>query len=209
MSGFFISLEGGEGTGKSTQSARLAAEFAKTGREVLLTREPGGTPAGEALRNLLVTGDTNRWSAKAEAMLNAAARDVHVRDVIAPALTLGKLVISDRFMDSTRAYQGFAGGCDFDLIDSLERAAVGSCRPQLTLIFDLDPTLGLARAKTRGGGLEDRYERKGLAFHQKLRQGFLAIADSQSERCVVVNANQGVEAVYEEVRKIVTARLYG
>ena len=209
MAGFFISFEGGEGTGKSTQSARLAAELAKTGREVLMTREPGGTSAGEALRNLLVTGDTNRWSAKAEAMLNAAARDVHVRDVIAPALTLGKLVISDRFMDSTRAYQGFAGGCDFDLIDSLERAAVGSCRPQLTLIFDLDPTLGLARVKARGEGLEDRYERKGLAFHQKLRQGFLAIADSQSERCVVVNANQGVEAVYEEVRKIVTARLYG
>ena len=209
MSGFFISFEGGEGTGKSTQSARLAAELAKTGKEVLLTREPGGTPAGEALRNLLVTGDTNRWSAKAEAMLNAAARDVHVRDVIAPALTLGKLVISDRFMDSTRAYQGFAGGCDFDLIDSLERAAVGSCRPQLTLIFDLDPTLGLARAKARGGRLEDRYERKGLAFHQKLRQGFLAIADSQPERCVVVNANQGVEAVYEDIRKIVTARLDG
>ena len=176
MAGVFITFEGGEGTGKSTQTRKLAAWLAQQGREVVLTREPGGTPQGEALRALLVKGDTATWSAEAEAMLNAAARDAHVRTVIAPALAAGKIVISDRFMDSTRAYQGYAGGCDMALVDALEQAAVGTCRPQLTLVFDLAPEIGLTRAKSRGGSVEDRYERKGLAFHTALRQGFLSIA---------------------------------
>ena len=150
MTGLFITFEGGEGTGKSTQVRRLADYFRAQGRAVVETREPGGTPAGEALRNLLVTGEVGRWSAEAEAMLNAAARSVHVRDVIAPALAQGDVVISDLFIDSTRAYQGFAGGCSFELIDNLEKAAIGDCRPDLTLILDLGAALGLARAKARG-----------------------------------------------------------
>ncbi len=199
MTGLFITFEGGEGTGKSTQVRRLADYFRAQGRAVVETREPGGTPAGEALRNLLVTGEVGRWSAEAEAMLNAAARSVHVRDVIAPALAQGDVVISDRFIDSTRAYQGFAGGCSFDLIDNLEKAAIGDCRPDLTLILDLDSALGLARAKARGDGMEDRYERKGLAFHEKLRAGFLAIAKAEPKRCIVIDAGQNIVGVASDV----------
>lgn len=199
MTGLFITFEGGEGTGKSTQVRRLADYFRAQGRAVVETREPGGTPAGEALRNLLVTGEVGRWSAEAEAMLNAAARSVHVRDVIAPALAQGDVVISDRFIDSTRAYQGFAGGCSFDLIDNLEKAAIGDCRPNLTFVLDLDAALGLARAKARGDGMEDRYERKGLAFHEKLRAGFLAIAKAEPKRCIVIDAGQNIDGVASDV----------
>lgn len=199
MTGLFITFEGGEGTGKSTQVRRLADYFRAQGRAVVETREPGGTPAGEALRNLLVTGEVGRWSAEAEAMLNAAARSVHVRDVIAPALAQGDVVISDRFIDSTRAYQGFAGGCSLDLIDNLEKAAIGDCRPNLTFVLDLDAALGLARAKARGDGMEDRYERKGLAFHEKLRAGFLAIAKAEPKRCIVIDAGQNIDGVASDV----------
>ena len=209
MSGLFITFEGGEGTGKSTQITLLGDFLKSKGREYILTREPGGTPAGESLRELLVTGDTTRWSAEAEAMLNNDARDSHVRSLIRPSLAAGKIVVCDRFMDSTRAYQGCAGGCSIKLIDALELAAVGTTRPNLTLMFDLDPAIGLARAKLRGAGGEDRYERKGLIFHQKLRLGFLAIANAEPRRCVIVNANQTVDQVFAEVRQIVEARLNG
>ncbi len=209
MTGLFITFEGGEGTGKSTQVRRLADYFRAQGRAVVETREPGGTPAGEALRNLLVTGEVGRWSAEAEAMLNAAARSVHVRDVIAPALAQGDVVISDRFIDSTRAYQGFAGGCSFDLIDNLEKAAIGDCRPDLTLILDLGAALGLARAKARGDGMEDRYERKGLAFHEKLRAGFLAIAKAEPKRCAVIDASLDIESVASAIQQALKVHSHG
>ena len=209
MSGLFITFEGGEGSGKSTQVRRLAEHFRAQGRPVVETREPGGTPVGEALRNLLVTGDIGRWSAEAEAMLNAAARNVHVRDVISLALARGDVVISDRFIDSTRAYQGYAGGCSFDLIDSLETAAIGDCRPNLTLILDLDSAVGLARAKVRGEGMEDRYERKGPAFHEKLRAGFLAIAKAEPERCRVIDASQDIEGVASDILKALQGHFHG
>ena len=209
MTGLFITFEGGEGTGKSTQVRRLADYFRAQGRAVVETREPGGTPAGEALRNLLVTGEVGRWSAEAEAMLNAAARSVHVRDVIAPALAQGDVVISDRFIDSTRAYQGFAGGCSFDLIDNLEKAAIGDCRPNLTFVLDLDAALGLARAKARGDGMEDRYERKGLAFHEKLRAGFLAIAKAEPKRCAVIDASLDIESVASAIQQALKVHSHG
>lgn len=209
MTGLFITFEGGEGTGKSTQVRRLADYFRAQGRAVVETREPGGTPAGEALRNLLVTGEVGRWSAEAEAMLNAAARSVHVRDVIAPALAQGDVVISDRFIDSTRAYQGFAGGCSFELIDNLEKAAIGDCRPDLTLILDLGAALGLARAKARGDGMEDRYERKGLAFHEKLRAGFLAIAKAEPKRCAVIDASLDIESVASAIQQALKVHSHG
>ncbi len=209
MPGLFITFEGGEGTGKSTQVRRLAEHFRAEGRAVVETREPGGTPAGEALRSLLVTGEVGRWSAEAEAMLNAAARSVHVRDVIAPALARGDVVISDRFIDSTRAYQGYAGGCSFDLIDSLELSAIGECRPNLTLILDLDSAVGLARAKNRGEGMEDRYERKGLAFHERLRAGFLAIAKAEPQRCRVIDASQNIEGVAIDILRALKAFSHG
>ncbi len=207
--GFFISLEGGEGVGKSTHAKRLAEHLRAKGREVVLTREPGGTPQGEALRGLLVSGDIANWSAASEAMLMSAAREVHVRTVIEPAVARGAVVISDRFMDSTRVYQGHAGGVAADVIAALEKAAVGECVPDLTLIFDLPPERGLARASTRGTNNEDRFERKGLVFHSKLRAGFLAIAKAEPGRCVIIDAAAGPDQVFADVVKAVEARLDG
>ena len=195
----FITFEGGEGTGKSTQVKLLAERLRAEGKDVVTTREPGGTPEAEALRALLVSGDPNSWSAEAEALLNYAARDSHLAKVIRPALTAGKTVICDRFMDSTRAYQGYAGGCSMALIDELQRSIVGTTMPNLTLVFDLDPKLGLSRAKLRADVDEDRYERKGLAFHQRLRDGFLAIAKAEPVRCKLVDASQDIEGVARQV----------
>ena len=194
MSGRFITLEGGEGAGKSTQAKLLAERLRAAGHAVTLTREPGGTPAGEDVRALLVSGDPRRWSAEAEALLNSAARDAHLLQLIRPSLAEGGIVISDRFMDSTRAYQGYAGGCDMALIDALEHSIVGATRPDLTLMFDLDPELGLIRARARGEG-EDRYERKGLGFHRLLRQGFLEIARDEPQRCRIIDASADRDAV--------------
>ena len=209
MTGLFITFEGGEGTGKSTQAKRLAGVLRDLGRNVVLTREPGGTEQGEAVRDLLVNGDPSRWSAAAEALLNYAARDAHIRTVIEPALNRGEFVICDRFMDSTRAYQGYAGKCPEALLDALEASIVGALKPSLTLIFDLDPALGLARAKSRGTGIEDRYERKGLAFHQALRQGFLAIAASDPQRCKIIDASGSENEVQALVMKTCGALLDG
>jgi dTMP kinase len=208
MPALFITLEGGEGSGKSTQIKRLAARLEAQGRDLLVTREPGGTPEAEAVRALLVSGDIARWTAKSEALLNYAAREQHLEQVIRPALAAGRTVLCDRFMDSTRAYQGYAGGCEPEFIDGLERAIVGSTRPNLTLVFDLDPAIGLARAKARGDAVaEDRYERKGLAFHQRLREGFLDILRREPRRCRLVDASQDVDAVAEDVWSIVEGAL--
>jgi dTMP kinase len=195
MRGYFISFEGGEGAGKSTHIKLLGQKLAELGRDVVVTREPGGTPQGEKLRNILVTGDVDAWSAEAEALLNYAARDSHLRSLIRPALARGATVLCDRFMDSTRAYQAYAGGADPGFIDALENNVVGTTRPDLTLIFDLDPVLGLARAAARGGGREDRFERKGMKFHQALRQGFLALAADDPLRCRVLDASLPVDVV--------------
>lgn len=207
--GFFISLEGGEGSGKSTQGQRLAEHLRKAGAEVVLTREPGGTPQGEALRALLVSGDTQSWSPASEAMLMSAAREVLVRTVIAPALERGATVISDRFLDSTRVYQGHAGGVPHDVIAALEWAAVGKCVPHLTLIFDLPASEGLARAQSRGTDSEDRFERKGLTFHEKLREGFQAIARSEPWRCVMINAARDRDLVFADVLQAVEQHRHG
>lgn len=206
MPGTFVTFEGGEGTGKSTQIGRLAARLREHGRDVVVTREPGGTPEAEALRALLVSGEPGRWTAKAEALLNFAARDSHLTQVIRPTLEQGMIVLSDRFMDSTRVYQGTAGGVDAHLIDMLERTIVGETKPDLTLIFDLDPALGLQRAKLRDGG-EDRYERKGLEFHSKLRDGFLKILRREPNRCRLVDAALPADEVEQTVWSIVETRL--
>jgi dTMP kinase len=195
----FITFEGGEGAGKSTQIKLLADRLRTHGKTVVLTREPGGTTQAEALRNLLVSGDVSTWSAEAEALLNYAARDSHLNEVIRPALKSGATVLCDRFMDSTRAYQGYAGACTFHLLDELEKSIVGETRPNLTLVFDLDPVIGLERARSRGAGSEDRFERKGLAFHQRLREGFLEIAKAYPVRCRVIDANQSLEALAADV----------
>jgi len=175
---------------------------------VVLTREPGGAPGAEDIRALLVTGTVGRWSPQAEILLNYAARESHLRETIRPALLRGELVLCDRFMDSTRAYQGFAGGGDVELIDALERKIVGATRPELTLILDVDPELGLRRAKGRSSGGEDRFEKKGLEFHRKLREGFLTIAAQDPQRCRVIDSSRPYAAVAEDIWRAVAQVLH-
>lgn len=204
----FITFEGGEGSGKSTQIRRLGDRLKERGLGFVLTREPGGTPEAEAVRSLLVSGDVGRWTAKSEALLNYAAREQHLEQVIRPALARGETVICDRFMDSTRAYQGYAGGCAMEFLDALEKEIVGATRPDLTLIFDLDPVEGLARAKARGDAVsEDRYERKGLAFHRKLRDGFRDIQMRDPQRCRLIDASRSVVEVEAAVWAVIESVL--
>jgi dTMP kinase len=209
MGGVFVTFEGGEGTGKSTHIKLLTAALQAKRHHVVQSREPGGTPEAEALRSLLVNGETGRWTAEAEALLNYAARSSHLQKIIRPALALGHTVLCDRFMDSTRAYQGYAGGCDMSLLDALETSVVGDTRPKLTLVFDLDPVEGLARARARSDGSEDRYERKGLEFHQRLRNGFLKIAEAEPTRCRVIDASASIEDVAARVQEAVGPLFHG
>jgi dTMP kinase len=202
----FITLEGGEGAGKSTQAARLTARLNAVGRSAISTREPGGSPGAEAIRALLVSGAADRWSASAETLLMYAARLDHVERTIAPALAGGADVVCDRFADSTRAYQGAGGGASAALIDALEAEMRGLCWPDLTLIFDLDTEAGLARAAARAAG-ETRFEAKGLAFHQRLRAAFLAIAVAEPKRCVVIDAGAVEDAVEAAVWRAVSEHL--
>ena len=184
----FITFEGGEGAGKSTQLKRLVAHLASAGREVVATREPGGSPGAESIRELVLNGAADRWSPVTETLLMYAARRDHVERVIRPALARGAWVVCDRFADSTRAYQGAAGGTDPGLIAAMETFILEDTRPDLTLIFDLPVEAGLARATARAGA-ELRFESKGLAFHERLRAGFLAIAQAEPKRCAVIDAS--------------------
>lgn len=193
----FITFEGGEGAGKSTQTAMLAERLRQHAHQVIETREPGGSPDADAIRQLLVTGETGRWSPTSEILLNYAARESHLRQTILPALAAGKIVICDRFADSTRAYQGYAGAGDGKLIEQLDVSIVADAQPDLTLVFDLDPQIGLERAGLRGG--DDRFERKGLEFHNRLRQGYLDIAGIFSDRCRIVDASGTIEEIAEAV----------
>lgn len=206
--GRFITFEGGEGAGKSTQLRRLAARLAADGLEVVSTREPGGSPGAESIRELVLNGAADRWSALTETLLMYAARRDHIERVITPALVRGAWVVCDRFADSTRAYQGAAGGVADALIDGLETHVLEGVTPDLTLVFDLSPEIGLARAAARVGS-EARFESKGLAFHQRLRDGFTAIAANQPERCVLIDASLGIEAVEASVWAAVAGRLHG
>ena len=204
--GRFISFEGGEGAGKTTQIRRLAERLRAEVGEVVLTREPGGSPGAEALRALLVRGETDRWSALSEALILSAARADHLERLIRPALARGAWVLSDRFTDSTRAYQGAGGGVDPALLARLEAAVVGETRLDLTLILDLPVEAGLARAAERGGP-EARFEHKGHVFHERLRQGFLQIAAAEPGRCVVLDATASVDGLGEAIWRAVRARL--
>ena len=186
--GRLITLEGGEGTGKSTQARRLASWISgKYEVEVEVTREPGGAPGAEAIRELLIAGATDRWDPGTEALLHVAARREHVLRTIRPALAAGRWVISDRFFDSTRAYQGLAQGAGLDFVDGIGRLAIGALRPDLTFILDLPIGMGLARAESRGA--TNRYERMGEAFHERLRRAFLTIASEEADRIRVVDAS--------------------
>jgi dTMP kinase len=204
--GRFITFEGGEGVGKSTQIRRLAARLTEAGREVVATREPGGSPGAEAIRDLLVKGAADRWSPVTETLLMYAARRDHIERVIRPALTRGAWVVCDRYADSTRAYQGAAGGTDPGLIAAMETFVLEEVRPDLTLVFDMAPEAGLARAADRTHA-ETRFESKGAAFHARLRQAFLDIAKAEPERCEVVDATQDMDAVEAAVWRAVGQRL--
>lgn len=205
--GRFISFEGGEGGGKSTQVRLLAERLRARGHEVVCTREPGGSTGAEALRALLVQGEVDRWSPTAETLILYAAREDHLQRTIRPALAAGAWVICDRFADSTRAYQGAAGAVAPSLITALERAVVGETWPDLTLVFDLPPELGLARAAGRGGA-EARFEAKGIEFHTRLREGFLALAAAEPERCRLIDAAEEIEVVAARVWAEVEARFH-
>jgi dTMP kinase len=203
--GWFITVEGGEGAGKSTQVRRLARRLEAGGIAVVTTREPGGSPGAEAIRALLVTGAADRWSPVTETLLVNAARRDHIERVIAPALARGAIVICDRFADSTRAYQGAGGGAPPALIATLEDAVLEGLRPDLTLILDLPAAAGLARAAGRGGA-EARFEAKGPAFHERLRAAFLAIAEAEPDRCALIDADQAPDAVEAAIWTAVSAR---
>lgn len=191
--GVFITFEGGEGAGKSTQLRRLAARLRLSGREVVATREPGGSPGAEALRSLVVSGAHDRWSPLAELLIFYAARSDHLERTIRPALERGAVVLSDRFSDSSLAYQGAGGGVDRGLVGAVDTAVVGATRPDLTLVLDLPVAAGLARAAERGG--DDRFEGKGSAFHERLREAFLTIAAAEPRRCAVIDAQGSPDAV--------------
>lgn len=203
--GFFISFEGGEGAGKSTQIRRLADRLATAGHDVIVTREPGGSPGAEAIRDLLVNGAADRWSPVTESLLMYAARRDHLERVIRPALGRGAIVLCDRFADSTRAYQGAGGDAPASLIAALEAHVLGGTVPVLTLILDLPAEVGLQRAQARGGAA--RFESKGLAFHERLRAGYLEIARQEPERCVVIEANAPLDAVGAAIADVVAQRL--
>jgi dTMP kinase len=204
--GRFITFEGGEGAGKSTQVRILAERLRGAGLEVVATREPGGSPGAEAIRALLVTGDPDRWSAISETLMMYAARRDHIERTVRPALERGAWVISDRFADSTRAYQGAGGHAPPGLVAALETFVLEDVRPDLTLILDLPVEVGLERAGLRGGA-EARFEAKGRAFHQRLRQGFLDIAKAEPRRCKTIDGTAPPEKVAAEVWAHVERRM--
>ena len=203
--GRFITLEGGEGTGKSTQALRLAERLAASGREVLATREPGGSEGAEVLRGLLLQGGEDRWSPLSETLLMYAARRDHLEKTIRPALARGAWVICDRFLDSTRAYQGAGGGAPEGLIAALERHVVGDDLPDLTLVMDLPVETGLERAGARTA--LDRIEARDDGFHQRLRAAFLEIAAAEPQRCFLIDAAPPPDEVSASIWAAVQARL--
>lgn len=207
----FLTFEGGEGVGKSTQVKRLLNRLGHAGINAVRTREPGGTPKAEAIRSFILQGHSEAWGAGAEAVLFAAARHDHVTQLIAPNLAGGNWVISDRFSDSTRAYQGLTGGVEPMLIDALENLALDGHRPDLTIVLDMDPEMAFQRVAQRAlddgiPNVADRFEKEDLKWHRRLRDAFLDIARQDAERCVVISAEQGPDAVAEEIWQTVCGR---
>ena len=211
--GLFITFEGGEGAGKSTQCRRLKSALEVAGHDVVLTREPGGTPESEKIRDLLVQRDGGNWTPMAECLLFFAARQMHVEKLIKPSLAAGKIVICDRFTDSTIAYQGYGHGFDIPTIEQIARLSLGDFQPDLTFILDLPVAEGLARSLRQKEGAagrentEDRFEKLHMDFHEKLRAGFLDIARKAPSRCIIVDALQPVEDVYRVMTETVQQKI--
>ncbi len=207
----FITFEGGEGVGKSTQVKRLVAALSRHSVAAVRTREPGGTPKAEAIRAFILQGRSEQWGAGAEAVLFAAARLDHVQQLIAPNLESGRWVISDRFSDSTRAYQGLTGGVDVKLIDALEILALNGHKPDLTIMLDMDPEAAFRRVLEREteaalAATGDRFEKEDLDWHRRLREAFLAIARNNVDRCVIVSADQSEDALERDVWDVLARR---
>jgi dTMP kinase len=206
--GRFITFEGGEGSGKSTQAGILANRLARAGRKVLATREPGGSPAAEEIREALLSGKVWQFGPFAEALLFSVARGDHVETAIGEALLGGKWVVCDRFLDSTRAYQGATAGVPRALISALERLTVGGLLPDVTFVLDIPAEEGLQRAaERRGGGVPDRFESQELMLHERVRRAFIDIAEEEPNRCVVIDASQPEAMVAEDVWEVVLQRL--
>ena len=201
----FITLEGGEGAGKSTQIQVVKDYLLTRGNDVVVTREPGGTSEGQEIRNLLVSGDKDKWSPLSETLLILADRAAHLERVIRPALAEGKYVVCDRFFDSTKAYQGVAGGLGLDVIHNLQQPVLGTTLPDVTLLLDIDPEKGLRRAQERGGEL--RFESKTLAYHRTLRNAFLDFAAQEPDRIFVIDADRDVEAVSADILAVLDERI--
>ncbi|MBO7483579.1 MAG: dTMP kinase [Alphaproteobacteria bacterium] len=209
MAGLFITFEGGEGAGKSTQIQMLKSTLETMGKEVLLTREPGGSKGGELIRPLLVSGEAD-WDAVSETLLFSAARRDHLTHKIWPALKEGKIVLCDRFSDSTLAYQGYGRGNNLEIqkvVTDLYKIVAGDFEPDLTLILDIDPKIGLKRSCERTGNTEKRFENMDFSFHENLRTGFLKIAQENPTRCHVIDANRSLDEIHQKIMEIVKEKL--
>ena len=211
--GVFITLEGGEGTGKSTQVKMLGAALSAAGVDAVLTREPGGTDQAERIRNLMIQREAGNFDPLTEAMLMMSARREHLVNKIWPSMEQGKWVVSDRFVDSTRAFQGYGMGLDQGLIDRIYEMIAGAFQPDLTFVFDIDAEKGLSRSlkqlavtADKNESTEDRYERMGVPFHNRLRQGFLDIAKRFPDRCVIIDASQDIAAIHGQILKTIETR---
>ena len=205
ITGVFITLEGGEGAGKSTQLKLLEERLVTHEIDIVRTREPGGVPSAETIRDLLVNGETDKWRPLTETLLHFAARHEHISRLVQPALDRGQWVLCDRFADSTTAYQGYAQNIDLETIATLYRLAVGNLEPNLTIILDLPVEVGLERAEDRGIG-GTRYEKMGIEFHKRLRDGFLQIAANNPHRCSILDATQSIEEISEYIMALVEER---
>ncbi len=204
VQGLFITFEGGEGAGKSTQIARLAEHLRADGDDVLATREPGGSPGAEALRHVILSGSVEPFGPAMEALLFAAARNDHVEQVMRPALRSGRMVLCDRYIDSSRVYQGVTGDLDPDLMRAIERAAINGLMPDLTIILDLPAEVGLQRANARrGAGAADRFEKETIEMHARRRDAYLAIAAEEPERCKIIAADRPAGEIAREIAVLV------
>ena len=208
MTGLFITFEGGEGCGKSTQIAALKARLEAMGKTVVQTREPGGTALGESVRSLLQHDDAGQgMSPEAELLLFAASRAQHVRELIAPAIAQGQIVLCDRFLDSTTVYQGVARAIDSKKVDTINQFAIGDTKPDLTILIDLPAEIGLARVHARSDGQLDRMENEAIEFFQAVRQGYLDLAKSEPKRFLVLDGSQSVEELENQIWQRVGATL--
>ena len=203
--GFFITFEGIDGSGKSTQIKTLAKSLKNIGFEIIISREPGGTVGGEEIRNLLLQGEVDRWSAETEILLFTAARRDHLERIILPALNKGKIVICDRFTDSTRMYQGMRGPKLRELVDNLTNEVI-NCEPDLTIVIDIDPVISLKRAKSRKT-VEERFEDFGIELQKKMRTGFIELSKEFTSRITVINGHKSVDEVANDILSVVKAKL--